>query len=212
MDKIEALDNIKNIWNQKNISLAEKVYKISNDFYSANLNLMSTAAYIKATPSELDALLSLSELDDDIIEKISTINPPKTTWIMLANANCDELDEALAVMKSKKNSKVLYSELVYKSMIDISGPTPQQKANSLTATEIKNIRMKAEQYKILSEKDIKFLKSIASQKGRGKSLTEKQIAWVISILERLVEGNVFTRNSMDDDQDLCDKVLEILGK
>ena len=115
-------------------------------------------------------------------------------------------------MKSKKNSKVLYSELVYKSMIDISGPTPQQKANSLTATEIKNIRMKAEQYKILSEKDIKFLKSIASQKGRGKSLTEKQIAWVISILERLVEGNVFTRNSMDDDQDLCDKVLEILGK
>ena len=203
MDKIEALDNIKNVWNQKNISLAEKVYKISNDFYSANLNLMSTAAYIKATPSELD---------DDIIEKISTINPPKTTWIMLANANCDELDEALAAMKSKKNSKVLYSELVYKSMIDISGPTPQQKANSLTATEIKNIRMKAEQYKILSEKDIKFLKSIASQKGRGKSLTEKQIAWVISILERLVEGNVFTRNSMDDDQDLCDKVLEILGK
>ena len=126
MDKIEALDNIKNVWNQKNISLAEKVYKISNDFYSANLNLMSTAAYIKATPSELDALLSLSELDDDIIEKISTINPPKTTWIMLANANCDELDEALAAMKSKKNSKVLYSELVYKSMIDISGPTPQR--------------------------------------------------------------------------------------
>lgn len=212
MNKVEALENIKNVWNDKNIILGEKIEKISSYFYSTGLDLLSTASFIKATPSELDALLSLSELDEDLINRISLINPPKTTWIMLANASHEEIEEALKVMEKNLHPKILYSELVYKSMIDIAGSTPEQKVNKLKAGEIKRIREKAEQYKMLSAREINFLKSIASQKGRKATLSEKQISWFLSILNKLVDANVFSKNSMDDDQELCDKVLECLGR
>lgn len=212
MNKIEALENIKTIWNDKNMNLEEKIQGISTNFYSAGLDLSSTASFIKATPSELDALLSLSELDDDLLDRISSINPPKTTWIMLANANHNEIEEALNAMESNLNDKILYSELVYKSMIDVAEPTPEQKVNTLTAKEIKHIREKAEQYNALSASEIKFLKSLASRKGKGLSFTKKQINWLVSILNALIDKNVLSKNSIDGDQDICDKVFECLGK
>ena len=79
MDKVEALENIKMIWNDENSELGYKMEKISSYFYSNGLDLISTAAFIKCTPSELDALLSMAGLEDELITRISKINPPKTT-------------------------------------------------------------------------------------------------------------------------------------
>lgn len=212
MDKVEALENIKRIWNDKNIKLGYKIENISNYFYSSGLDLVATATFIKSTPSELDALLSMAGLEEDLIDRISRINPPKTTWTMLANANYEEIDEALKAMEGVVNKNVYYSELVYKSMIDISGPSPEQKINLLTASEIKHIRVKGEQYQKLTDKEIKFLKSLASRKGKGLALTVNQISWLISILNNLVDADVISKNSRDDDQEICNKVLDCLGK
>jgi len=74
MDRIEALDHINSIWHDADIPLGEKILTISNDFYAVGLELSTAAAYIKATPAELDALLSLGGLDEDIIALISEIN------------------------------------------------------------------------------------------------------------------------------------------
>lgn len=218
MNKIEALEYIKKIWNEKNIKLKDKIEKISNVFYSIGLDLASTAAFIKATPSEFNALLSLSELDEEIITRISDINPPKTTWMMLADASEDEIQEAIKVLekenknKANQNSHFTFSELVYKSMLEIAGPTISQKMNFLTASEIKYVREKGEQYDKLTSKEIGFLKSLALRKGKGSSFTDKQINWLISILDKLINANVISRYSMDDDQELCDKILDYLGK
>jgi hypothetical protein len=156
--------------------------------------------------------LSLSCLEDELIEKISKSNPPRTTWTMLANANEDEIEEALKVIDENIDKHISYSELVYRSMIDISGPSIEQKINSITATELKKIRVKGEQYRKLTDKEVIFLKSLASRKGKGSALTEKQIPWLISILNSLVDANVISKNSRDNDQDLCDKILDLLGK
>ncbi len=212
MINVEALENIKNTWENNAISLADKIDTISSDFYSSGLDLLSTASFIKATPSELQALLSLGELDDETVARISWVNPPKTTWIMLANANHEEIDEAIRIMEKEKHLKPLFSDVVYNSMIDVSGPTQEQKVNLLSAKEIKKIREKGETYKAFYDKEIKFLKSIAGQKGKGKELTRKQIHWFISILEKLVDANAISKNSLDDDQELCNKVLDILEK
>lgn len=211
MEKFEALNNIKNTWNDKNINLKEKIINISNDFYSFGLDLNTTASFINATPSELEALLSLSELEDDLINQISLINPPKTAWIFLANANNEEIKEALKAIKNP-NQKVIFSEIVYKSMLDISGLPPAQKINSLTGSEIKQIRVKAEQYQKLSNNEINFLKSIAASKAKKPELSEKQADWFLSILNRLVDADIISRNSKDKDQDLCNKILDCLGK
>lgn len=212
MDKIMALENIKSIWNDKSVDLGYKIENISNNFYSCGLDLVSTATYIKSTPSELDALLSMSGLEEDLIERISKVNPPKTTWTMLANANYEEIDEALKAMEATVNKSISFSELVYKSIIDISGPSPKQKINLLSASEIKYIRVKGEQYSKLTNKEVNFLKSLASRKGKGLALTVNQIAWFISILNNLVDADVISKNSRDDDQEICDKILDCLGR
>ena len=198
MNKVEALEQINEIWNNDSIELYEKIENISNCFYSTGLDLVSTASYIKATPSELEALLELGGLDEEIVKKISDIDPPKTTWIMLANASDDK--------------KQINSELVYQSMLEIAGPTVEQKLNNLNATDIKNIRIKGEQYQKLNQREVKFLKSLAPRKVKGVDLSEKQLNWLKSIVQRLIEENVISKNSMDDDQEFCDKILDCFGE
>ena len=88
MNKIEALELIKETWENTNLSLGEKIITISNAFYDVGLDMSTTAAYIKATPAEFYAFLSLSDLDDEIIDLISKANPPKTTWLLLGSGNC----------------------------------------------------------------------------------------------------------------------------
>lgn len=61
MDKVEALGCINEAWNSKNLSLEEKIIRISSDFYAVGLDISTTVAYIKATTSELDALLSYNK-------------------------------------------------------------------------------------------------------------------------------------------------------
>ena len=212
MDKVEALEQINDIWNDDSIELYEKIENISNCFYSTGLDLVSTASYIKATPSELEALLELGGLDEEIVKKISDIDPPKTTWTMLANASDEEIEEALKVLENSDDKKQINSELVYQSMLEIAGPTVEQKLNNLNATDIKNIRIKGEQYQKLNPREVKFLKSLAPRKVKGVDLSEKQLNWLKSIVQHLIEENVISKNSMDDDQEFCDKLLDCFGE
>ena len=118
MNKVEALEEIKRIWSDSNILLGDKINDISSLFYSEGLDLAGTAAFIKATPSELDALLSLGDLDEGILNLISKVNPPKTTWTMLGNASDEEVIEALNALdddkaNNKENIHFTFSEFVY---------------------------------------------------------------------------------------------------
>ena len=70
MEKLEALELIKEAWGNNNLSLEEKIIKISDSFYSVGLDIATTATFIKATPAEFDAFLSLSDLDDEMIAEI----------------------------------------------------------------------------------------------------------------------------------------------
>lgn len=214
MDKIEALERIKEIWNSKEISLGDKIIDIATCYYEVGLTLSTTAAYIKATPLELDSLLALSEFDDEIIAKISDVNPPKTTWIMLSNASEKEIIKALEVMTSSRTKEYTASEYIYQSMLEISGPTVEQRIQELTAQDIKHLRTKGEDFNCLNSWEIKFMKSLASQRVRDekKEFSEKQVNSLIKTLNALVDKGVIKRDSIDGDQEICDKVLDILGK
>lgn len=212
MDKIDALELIKGTWDKGDLSLEEKIIKISDAFYSVGLDIATTSNYIKATPAEFYAFLSLSNLDDDIIKKISETNPPKTTWPLLASGNDDEINKALSALSlssSLKNETV--SEFIFQQMIEVAGETPEQQISQLTGGELFYFANKAKNFSV-NEKDIKFLNSFAGQKKRGKVLSDKQIAVLMDILERLASQNVIQRDSIDGDKDLCDKVLNAIGR
>lgn len=218
MDRIEALDRINTTWNDSTLNLAEKITSISNDFYDVGLDLASTAAFIKATPAELDALLSLSALDDDIIARISEVNPPKTTWALLANASDDEVRQAinaLARVKESHNAKqspVSVSEFVYQQMLDVAGPTSEQLVSMLSGNELGHVLKKGQDFNVLSDWDNKFFKSIVGQKKYGRTLSANQLTQLIRILRDLADRGVIKRNSIDGDESICNKVLDAIGK
>lgn len=216
MDKFEALEHINATWHDPDIPLGEKILTVSNDFYAVGLDLSTTAAYIKATPAELDALLSLGALDEDIIELISKVDPPKTTWPLLASASEDEVKQALDALSKSKGSKGMphsaISEFVYQQMIEVTGPTTEQLVGMLTGQELAHALKKGQDFNAFSDWENKFMKSIVVQKKRGKTLSDKQLAHVLKILVSIAEKGVIKRNSIDGDKDICDKILDAIGK
>ena len=218
MDRFEALKRIDAAWNNDSLSLGEKITSISSDYYAVGLDLATTAAFIKATPAELDALLSLSELDDDIIKTISEVDPPKTTWALLANASDDEIRQALKALTQAKNTHdekqtiTSMSKFVYQQMLDVAGPTPEQLVGMLTGNELGHALKKGQDFNALTDWENKFFKSVVVQKKRGKALTNKQLAKLIQILTELANRGVIKRDSIDGDEAICDKILEAIGK
>ncbi len=214
MEKFEALESIKRTWASNAMPLGDKIISISTDYYSAGLDFATTAAYIHATPSELDALLSMSELEDDLISEISEVNPPKTAWTFLSSASEEEAREALDILRAKGSapSERFHTGMdFYYTMCDIAGPTPEQRVANLSGEVLEHALKKGKDFDALTDWQKKFLKSIAAQKKQGKTLSEKQINQLIKALRALVDKGAVTRNSIDGDQDICDAILDALG-
>lgn len=213
MDKIDALNHIKEAWESDELSLEGKIIKISEEFYAVGLDVATTASYIKVTPAEFDAFLSLSDLDDEMIRLISDANPPKTTWPLLASGNDDEIKKALSAWSIPSRLKTeSVSEFIFQQMIEVAGDTPEQLVSQLTGGELFYLANKAKSFSSVSQKKIDFLNSLAGQKKRGKVLSEKQLAALIDILGHLADNNVIQRDSIDGDKELCDKVLDAIER
>lgn len=213
MDKIDSLKLIKETWDNNEISLEDKIIKISGAFYSVGLDVATTANYIKVTPAEFDAFLSLSNLDDEMIKLISKENPPKTTWPLLASGNDEEIKKALTALSvSSKLKTESVSEFIFQQMIEVAGETSEQQVAQLTGGELYSLWNKAKNFSSVTPKKLDFLQSLAGQKKRGKVLSEKQIAILIDILNHLADNNVIQRDSIDGDKELCDKVLDAIDR
>ena len=216
MDKYQALEKIKDLWNSVDVDLGQKIIEISEAFYAVGLDLSTAAAFVKATPSELDALLSLGALDEELIELISKAEPPKTTWALIANASYEEARQALnALLNSKdshSNNGTSHSEFVYQQMMEIAGLTKEQMVGMLTGVDLAHALKKGQDFNALSEWENKFFKSVVTQKKRGKTLSGKQIDIVLKILENLSSKGAIKRNSIDGDEEICDRILDAIGK
>lgn len=213
MSKVESLVSIKKLWNDVSLSLFERATAIAEEYYSASLDLAGTAEFIGATPSELDSLLSLSELDEDMLRQVSNVNPPITTWMILANASEEEFQAAIQEMGGKNDDASpteSLGERLYAAMIQAAGPTTEQVLASLSPEVIYAMAKRAEEFKVLPDRELKALKSFAAQRRRGKVLSEKQVNWMRSMFERMVEAKAIVRGGIDSDQEMCDAVLDAL--
>lgn len=218
MLKLDALESIKKAWDDPDMKLGEKVISITSDYSSAGLDLATTAAHIHATPAELDFFLSLGELDDEILDELSEVNPPKTTWVLLANGSDEEIEGALKALRFRRqegrdrSGEESTLQFVYASMIDAGGPTKEQLIGALSGDVLRHALKKGENYNVLNDWEKKFLKSVSAQKKRGKTMSEKQNAKVIGILEKLADEGAITRDSIDGDIEICDEILDALGR
>lgn len=213
MDKIDALELIKKTWDSESLSLEDKIITISDAFYAVGLDIATTANFIKTTPAEFYAFLSLSNLDEDIIRMISDANPPKTTWPLLSSGNDEEIKKALTALSATSRSQnESVSEFIYQQMIEVAGSSTEQLLSEITGGEMFALAKKAKNFTSVNPNTIKFLNSLAGQKKRGKALSERQIATLKDILNNLADNKVIQRNSIDGDEELCDKVLDALER
>ena len=217
MGRLEALETIREAWESDTLSLGDKIVTITTEYSGEGLDLGSTAAHIHATPAELDALLALGELDDEIIEQISEVNPPKTAWTMLANANDEEIHGALEALSQKRKRaddarRESLSEYIYAAMLEIAGPTVEQRVGNLSGDVLRHALDKGESFGALGDWDKKFLKNVSGQKKRGKTMSPKQSAQIVRILSNLADKGVIKRESIDGDQEICDQILDALDR
>ena len=219
MGKFESLEAIKDLWLNESMPLGQKAAAISGEFYSSGLDFATTAAYIKATPSEFDALLEIGGFEDEILERISDVNPSKAAWTMLSNASDDEIEHALDVLERGKESASAESgrssmtEYVYYAMIEVAEPNADQRAAAISGDALWHAVTKADHFDgALSAWETKFMKSVSTQKKRGKTLTEKQGKQIAKICAKLADRGVISRSSIDGDQELCDEILDAIDR
>lgn len=211
MGKLESLDEIKRIWDSAK-RLEDIVWGISEIYYANGLDLASVAAYIKATPAELDAVLKLSELDEESVKQISDSNPPKTAWTILASASEEEIKRMLEEPDGLEWDEGNNSFKLRDRLVRAAEPTTQDKVGVLSGIVIEAIYKKGIAYSALNDWQKKFLKSISGQRKIGRNLSEAQIEKLIEIFTELVNNDVITRNCIDDDAEYCNIVLDALGK
>jgi len=175
------------------------------------MTLEGTARLTGATPAEVLALLELATLEDDDLDLISKANPPATTWFLFAGANPETIQAGVAALEEPREKYESKLEMVYHAMRTASGPSLEERIITISGPTLGHLAHKAKQYKVLTPKARKFLVDLANRKRTGARITEKQLAWLKSLLFELVEKRVVRRDSVDNDQVECDEVLDALG-
>ena len=201
-------------WSErKSLTLASWVKKVSDTFANSQGSLIFTARLLKAHPAELFAVLNLATLDDELLQAISLVNPPVTTWLSLSKADEKGIQAALKALIDSESEKDKRSpcQIVDDAIEGVGGGGPITKISKLTGATIVHAAKKAVDYGALNDKSRLALKRFGAMQKTGKLLTPKQLGYMQDMLENLVKRGVIKRNSPDGDQEMCDEILDALG-
>jgi hypothetical protein len=161
------------------------VRQVSEAFLATSLDLDATARMLGCTAAELDAALRLATVDDESLALLARHGPPpRTTWFAFATAGPEGVRSGVAAL-------------------DTLGP-----AEPASIAVDNAVRM----YGVLQPKGRSFLVSIAIRRNAGKTLTDKQAAYALSLLTQLADAGVVRSPSPDEDQETSDAVLGAIGR
>jgi hypothetical protein len=192
------------------LMFADWVRSVSRAFYLNRLTLEGAAILLDTSPAELQAVLQLATMEEDDLNRLSELPPPKTTWFSFASADSDGVVAGIAALREMDRAASPF-RVVNAAVREVSGPGQSERVGSLSGNTFMHMAHKAKQYDSLSPKARQFLGSIGRRKKSGTPLTPKQIAYAINVLTDLVDAKVVTRSSPDGDQEHCDAVLDALG-
>lgn len=207
----DKFSELKLAWENRNLSFDVWLMELSNAYFNAGANLKVAAIALDTRPAALQAALSLASLPEEDLALLAGHNPPPTTWFSLASATTDAIKAAI---KALENQDTDFSPAFIVDAIirDLSGPDVFERIAGLPSEAFGHAAKKAQTYGRLTEKSRSALVGFQRARAGGKSLTVKQLAFAKDLLEQLVESDVITRNSRDGDQELCDIILDALGK
>jgi hypothetical protein len=186
------------------------IMDVSEFYFRSGIGIRMASKILGIQPAEIQAALNLATLEEEELELLATLNPPKTTWFTLAAASPEEIRQALEALKTAHVGQSPFS-LVEAAIKEIQGPSAMEKIAGLSAEAFGHAAKKATVYKLLNDKHIKALKSWQSRVRTGRPLTPPQMSYAEGLLRELVEQGAIVRNSQDGDKEICDQILDALG-
>jgi len=203
-------DRLVAAWEARDVTTFDEwVIELSDAFNDLNIGLKLSARIIGARSEELQAALNLSALDDAQLREIGELNPPKTTWFRLSSSDEDEFRVILNTLRKISNNESP-SVAVEEAIRSFRGPTAEERVASLSSDIYGHALKKAQQFGLLTEKDRNLLKSLKRSIGTGKSITPAQASYAREVFQKLVDGKAITRDSKDNDKEICDEILDAL--
>ncbi len=161
--------------------------------------------------AELDATLGLARLSEDDLARLSEQNPAITTWYLFASTDAKGVAAGINALKARKKGESSFMT-VYSAVRSEGAPDIYQLLGQLTGRELWHIAHKAKEYKALRDQDRKFLGDQANLRKAGKVSTQKQLEYIKGLLLQLVDKNVISIDTKDDDRELCIKIIKALGR
>lgn len=210
-DGSDKFTNLVSAWNEfDSIPFNEWVVEVSDNYFRSGLTLKMAANFLGTQPAELQAVINLAALEEENLSLLAELKPPNTTWFSLAAASTDGLRAAIRALA---DAKVVHSPflLVDGAIRAVEGPNVFERIAGLRSEVFGHAAKKALTYSILNEKGIKALKGWQTRVRSGKTLTPAQMAYADGLLRELVEAGAITRNSKDNDKEICDEILNALG-
>lgn len=210
-DVESSMLNLVDTWDSSRDPFDEWVESVSRAYYESGYGIEAAAKLLDTTPGEFGAVLSLATLDEEAIERLADDVPPKSTWYAFADASVEEIQAGLDALDEMGDEESPHA--VVKSAIrEFRGPTPEEKVAELPGDVFLHMSTKAKQYELLSGKARGFLYDIGQLVKAGNDLSQKQADWACDLLNELADNGAVSRDSPDDDQEICDQVLDALDR
>ncbi len=198
-------------WKSPMIPFDRYVRRVSAAFFKSRLRLEAAAYWLSTTSAELAGLLQLATLDDESLSLMSDRIPPKTTWFALAEGDIDGIKAALLSLGQKRPNE-LSRDVVETAIRRYVEPSSEDKVGKLDGSVVKYMSSKAKHYGSLNPNARHALFKFGGLMDKGHKLTAKQVAFMLDLLNQMVDDGAIRRDSPDKDQEMCDAVLDALGR
>jgi hypothetical protein len=200
------------LWNRSSsMPFDEWVEAVSSEVLNSKLGVVRAARQIGAQPAEVFAVLKLATLEREELEEFSNRVPPRTTWLKLADASREEIAECLDALTNRP-AGTSPSQILDQHMVANAPTDSWEKVLGLPSSTLHHMYEKSIEYGCLNPRASSALRNFANKRRTGQAFTLPQAQFLKSLLTQLVDAGAISRASRDNDQDMCDQVLDALGR
>jgi hypothetical protein len=204
-----SYETLRSIWRTRDRKKFDAwVRDLSLAIRDSELTLEAAARALEQTPATVEAVLQLDQLQDDELALLVPNVPPQTTWFLFSGATREQIQKGLEALEAGSEGKPP-SRIVEHALGLDSGEDLQEALRTLPGDIYKHLAKKATKYNVLRPKDRSALTGFGTTRERDKLLSDKQVAYAEGLIRKMVDEGAIKRDSMDDDREICAKILDI---
>lgn len=200
------------VWNGQRSPLSRWVRAVSEAVEASGLDNLDAAEAAGVTVAELDAVTRLALLDDATLEAVSLAEPNITTWFLLTELGTEDLLLVLERAAGISDAPSDYQRLV-QARTDLDRRLSVSAIQNVEPDVLEFAVGKARAYSVWDKKPkhYKALYDFATRRRSGGVLTPAQTAYAEGLLKELVEAGAVRIPSPDGDDELCERVIQLVG-